>query len=143
MADWKNLKRLLSLQDRISWLFSEENMDIISKIEGIEDSNFTPTDIAESKDSIYIYMEIPGIDFNDISVFYDRGNIIIKGSKKAKPLKENEKVIRIERYYGNFERHFGIKCEIDDKSIKAHIEDGILVVSMKKTISKQNINIET
>lgn len=142
MADWKNLSKLLSLHDRIAWLFSQENIDIISKLDGIEDSISTPTDIAENKDHIFIYMEIPGIEIDNVSVFYKEGNIIIKGTKTNSASSASQKIIRMERYYGNFERHFDIKQPIDEQSIKASLKDGILAITMDKQSSNRNIRIE-
>lgn len=143
MADWRNLSKLIRLHDRISWLFSQENMDIINKLEGIDNTISAPVDIAENEDSIYIYMEVPGIDIHKVSVFYKDGEITIKGSKESKPLAENEKAIRIERYYGNFERTFSIKYPVNEHSIKASLTDGILTVTMDKISEKKNIDIQT
>ncbi len=92
---------------------------------------------------IYIYMEVPGIDIHKVSVFYKDGEITIKGSKESKPLAENEKAIRIERYYGNFERTFSIKYPVNEHSIKASLTDGILTVTMDKISEKKNIDIQT
>lgn len=141
MADWKNLSKLLSLQDRIAWLFNQEGIDL-AKMDGMGEEFSIPTDIAENNDHIFIYMEIPGIDIKDINVFYKDDTIIIKGSKSSPALKENDKIIRIERFYGKFERHFEIKHPIDENSITASMEEGILTITMNKKILKRNIKIE-
>ncbi len=141
MADWKNLSKLLSLHDRISWLFSQENLDAMSKLNSIENTISTPVDIAETPDQIYIYMEVPGIEIENVSVYYKEGQIIIKGSKDSPQLSDDQKAIRIERFFGNIERRFSIKQPVDENSIKASLNDGILTITMDKKTTKRSIEI--
>ena len=94
-------------------------------------------DVYEQDDRIFIEMDIPGYQKDDIKVECNKGNIVIKVEKEKKE-EENKKYLHRERkLYGKIERSFHLE-DIDEDSIKAEFKDGILKISVEKVDEDKN-----
>lgn len=94
-------------------------------------------DIYEEDDKIVIEMDIPGFSKEDIKVECENDNIHITAEREESE-NENKKYIHKERKsYGKYERSFHFE-NIDEESIEAKFNNGILSVSVKK--EKENKN---
>ena len=52
----------------------------------------------------------------------------VVGDKKEKEIKDGEKVLRSERYFGQVARAFSLAQDVDDASAEASYKDGVLVL---------------
>lgn len=101
-------------------------------------------DIYESDNAYNLELDMPGFNKNDISIEYNKGNLVISAEKKDVKNEENKKYIRRERVYGKLSRSFYLG-DIEEEAIKAEFKDGTLkVIAPKKdeNISKKIINID-
>jgi HSP20 family protein len=91
------------------------------------------TDIKENDGGYELAVEVPGLKKDQVSLKYSDGYLTIaaKESVSDDHTSKNGKFIRRERYLGSYERSFYVG-EIDQKDIKAKMEDGILKVSFPK-----------
>jgi HSP20 family protein len=102
-------------------------------------NGFNPvTDISEDENNIFIHVEIPGLNKDDLKVSLSDDKVLtIKGSKKRENENKEEKngrtFIRIERGFGEFQRSFVLPENIKDDSIKAYYKDGVLNITLEKT----------
>ncbi|MDD3821692.1 MAG: Hsp20/alpha crystallin family protein [Bacilli bacterium] len=107
-------------------------------------NNIMKTDIYEEDNNYVVEMDIPGFKKEDVTVDYDKGYLTIR-AKKETEVKEDKNYIKRERFYGEYKRSFYIG-ELDESSIKANFENGILKVAFpKKQLehpSKKTITIE-
>ena len=55
--------------------------------------------------------------------------------KKEKDVKEGEKVLRSERYFGKVYRAFALGQDIDDAATQAKYADGVLELTLAKKAS--------
>lgn len=101
-------------------------------------------DIYESDGAYNLELDMPGFTKDDISIEYNKGNLVINAEKKETNNDETKKYIRRERFYGKLSRSFYLG-DIEEEAIKAEFKDGTLrVVAPKKseTVSKKVINID-
>src|SRR5687768_9166654 len=77
-----------------------------------EPNNAVPqvrVDVIENENAYVVRAEIPGVKKEDIDVAIDGNHVEISAEvKNEKEAKENEKVLRTERYYGKVYRAFAL-----------------------------------
>lgn len=87
-------------------------------------------DVSESDGNYLVKAEMPGVDRKDIDVQVD-GRLVSIHAKIERD-KEDERVIRRERYTGSFSRSFTLAVEIDDAKASAQYQDGVLSLTLPK-----------
>jgi HSP20 family protein len=95
-------------------------------------------EVAENKDAFTVKAEVPGVKKEDIQVNIDGDQVSISAEvKQEKEVKEGERVVHSERYYGKVARAFRLGHEIDEAGSSAKYADGVLeLVLPKKTAAK-------
>ena len=90
-------------------------------------------DVTETGGEYVVKAEIPGVAKEDISVSLDGGMVSISAEvKREKDVKEGEKAVRSERYFGRVARSFTLPAEIvADKAFAAY-EGGVLTLKLPK-----------
>jgi HSP20 family protein len=93
-------------------------------------------DVSENDTSYVVRAEIPGVKKEDIDVAIDGNQVEISAEvKKEKEVKDGEKVLRSERYYGKVHRAFALGQDIDDARTQAKYADGVLELTLAKKAS--------
>jgi HSP20 family protein len=101
--------------------------------EFLSTAGWTPVaDVVETKDSIIVKAELPGVDEKDISVQIENGVLTLQGERKMEKKTEEKDYRRIERSYGKFLRAFTLTPTVEPKDITAAFENGILEVRIPK-----------
>ncbi len=95
-------------------------------------------DVKEDEKAYTVNAEIPGVKKEDIHVSIDGNQVSISAEvRNEKEVKEGEKVLRSERYYGKVSRTFSLGSDVDDAAAQAKYENGVLVLTLpKKAVSK-------
>jgi HSP20 family protein len=93
---------------------------------------FAPTDVSEDADGIQIAMELPGVQPDDVRLSLENNILTIRGEKKHQTDQKDERVHRIERTYGTFERTFVLPSTVDPEGIEARYDNGVLLVTIPK-----------
>jgi len=100
-------------------------------------SSFASADIYENKDSVFIDMEIPGINPDKISVTL-KGNVVtIKGNRKEVTVSKDISYYCAERSFGQFKREFRIADTIDSNKLTASFKNGVLHITMPKVSNRR------
>jgi HSP20 family protein len=90
-------------------------------------------DVKEDDKGYTVHAEIPGVKKEDIHVTIDGNQVSISAeAKQEKEVKEGEKVLRSERYYGKVARSFSVASDIDEAASKAKYADGVLELILPK-----------
>ncbi|MFH1625047.1 MAG: Hsp20/alpha crystallin family protein [Pseudomonadota bacterium] len=89
-----------------------------------------PIDISETKDSIVITAELPGVDPQDVSVSLVEDTLTIKGEKKQEKEEKEENYYRVERTYGSFSRSLRVPVSVKRDGITAQHKNGVLRISL-------------
>jgi len=113
-------RELEELQRRVNDLFNiwQEKDDFLSP-------SFVPAvDVYEKNNNIIIKADLP--------VQFEGDRLIIRGEKKDEEEVKDKNSIRIERYYGSFERVIPIPYDIDEEGVKANYKKGVLEIILPK-----------
>ncbi len=107
------------------------------RLEGGQEMQFK-MDVKENDKAYTVHAEIPGVKKEDIHVSIDGNQVSISAEVKAeKEVKEGEKVLRSERYYGRVARSFTLGNDVDEASSQARYDNGVLELTLpKKAASK-------
>jgi HSP20 family protein len=96
-------------------------------------ANWVPaTDIYEDANTIQITMELAGVDPNDVRISLENNVLTISGEKRQEDEENDDRVHRIERIYGMFQRTFVLPNTVEPERIEAQYENGILTVRIPK-----------
>lgn len=98
----------------------------------ITETAFPPIDIVETKDTIKLYAEVPGVLLEDINVYLCGDLLIIEGEKKLEKIPYKVNFIRMERIATHFRRIIQLPCKIQENNIVAKLKDGILQIEFNK-----------
>lgn len=95
-------------------------------------------DVKENPDNYQIHAELPGIRKEDIHVHIDGPVVAISAERKQeKEIKDGERVLRTERYYGKVSRSFQLGQEVDENAAAARFTDGVLELTLPKKAAAQ------
>ena len=90
-------------------------------------------EVSENEQAYVIRAEIPGVRKEDINISIDGDQVAISAEvKNEKDLKEGERLLRSERYYGKVYRAFALGQPVDDNAAAAQYQDGILELTLPK-----------
>ena len=90
-------------------------------------------DVSEKGNAYVVHADIPGVKKEDIQVNIDGDQVSISAEARAeKEVKENERVLHRERYYGKVARSFRLGADIDQAAASARFVDGVLELTLPK-----------
>ena len=96
-------------------------------------------DVKEQGDDYLVHAELPGVKKEDIHVVVDGNQVSISAEvKQEKEIKEGERVLRSERYFGKVSRSFQLGQEIDDTKAAAKFNEGVLELTLPKRAASPN-----
>jgi HSP20 family protein len=100
---------------------------------------WTPSvDVYEKDGNLVVKAELPGMKKEDIEVTLDRGDLLIRGERKAESEIKEENYYRVERAYGSFYRRIPLPFEVKPDQITATYKDGVLDVRLPKPPQEQS-----
>lgn len=107
-------------------------------------TNWAPaTDIKETDDALFVYVELPGMKKDDIDISLESGMLTVSGERRfTKDEKTKEDFHRVERFYGKFTRSFRLPRNVDSGKVKASYADGLLTLELPKTEEARPRQIE-
>lgn len=90
-------------------------------------------DVHDDGKQLTIEADLPGIDEKDVSLTLNAGVLAIKGERKSQREEKKADYYLSERSYGTFERSLRLPETVDENSLKATFEKGVLkIVAQKK-----------
>ncbi len=95
-------------------------------------------DIYETKDTIWLKAELPGLTDKDIELTIKDGVLTLQGEKHFDWEKKDDNIHVMECRYGTFHRVFTLPGSVDVENITAKFTNGILRVTMPKTVNKKS-----
>lgn len=123
----KSLRDFTLAQERIGRYLSPESLEISSQA-----GTWRPSmDLFETKDNIYLYAELAGMEKKEINIEVQDNSLILTGERRFSP-REDETYSRVERAYGAFRRSFRLPVSVDEENIHAEFQLGVLKVTLPK-----------
>jgi HSP20 family protein len=129
---WDPFREFATIQDRMNRLFRDsygpEGQD-----QSLTTSAFAPpVDVYEDEHNVTLKIEVPGIDEKDIDVRIENNTLTVHGERKFEKEEKEENYRRVERQYGSFTRTFTLPNTVDQESVKADYDKGVLKVTLAK-----------
>lgn len=90
-------------------------------------------DVSENENAYTIRAEIPGVKKDEINISIEGDHVAISTEvKNEKDVKDGERVLRAERYYGKVYRAFQLGQPVDEDGASARYSDGILELTSRR-----------
>ncbi len=90
-------------------------------------------DVSEDDKAYKVLAEMPGVKKEDIHVSIDGNQVSISAEvKNEKEVKEGERLLRSERYFGSAARSFSLAQDVDESTAQAKYADGVLELTLPK-----------
>lgn len=90
-------------------------------------------DVTEQNGEYKVLAELPGVKKDDIKVEIDGDQVSISAESRAeREVKEGERLVHSERFYGTLARAFRLGQEVDRERVVARYENGILELTLPK-----------
>ncbi len=126
------------MQERLNRIFEEFERIGTRTIETF------PVDVIDEGDNIKIIADLPGFRKEDIEIWVEDGELVIKAVRKEEREEKAENYLRRERRFGEVYRRIAIPTEVDVDNIKARYNNGVLEVILPKTerAKKKVIKVE-
>lgn len=102
-------------------------------------------DVSENEKAYTLRAEVPGVKREDINVTIDGDTVAISAEvKHEKDVKNGDRVLRSERYYGKLYRAFTLGQAVEEAGTHARYADGVLELTLPKKAAAQakRINIQ-
>ena len=100
------------------------------------------SNVSETADAYLIKAELPEVAKEDVKVTVDEDVITISGERRKEAEHQDEKVHRVERFYGHFSRSFRLPEDADISQIGAESRNGVLKVRVPKSPSSKPRKVE-
>jgi len=131
-----NLTRYNPLDDTFDDLFRGFFMRPVRMDLGTQQDVQIKMEVKENDKNYTVHAEIPGVKKDDIHVTVEGNQVVISAEvKNEKEIKEGEKVIRSERYYGKMSRSFSLGQDVDESAAQAKYTDGVLELVLPKKVA--------
>jgi len=93
-------------------------------------------DVREQGDAYLVHAELPGVKKEDIHVVVDGNQVSISAEvRQERDVKEGERTLRSERYFGKVSRSFQLQQDLDDSRSVARFSDGVLELTLPKRVA--------
>lgn len=96
-------------------------------------------DIFDSESEARVYLDLPGVARDDLSLRYEDGELHVEGKQQ---LESDVTYLRQEFRRGTFQKSFSLGESIDTEGIDAELKDGVLVVRLPKSEASKTRKIE-
>jgi len=95
-------------------------------------------EVREQDDQYVVHAELPGVRKEDIHVSVEGPVVSITAERRQNnEVKEGERVLRSERYFGRVARSFQLAQEVDETKASAKFNDGVLELRLPKKAQTQ------
>jgi len=92
-------------------------------------------DVRELEDAYLVHADIPGAKKEDIHVDIEGNHVAISTEiRQEKDVKDGERVLRSERFYGQMSRSFQLAHDIDEAKATAQFNNGVLELTLPKKL---------
>jgi HSP20 family protein len=91
-------------------------------------------DVREDADHIYVEAELPGFKKDEVDITLENQTLTISAERKSEEKKQGDKgeLLLHERRYSRFLRSFTLPPTVDEQSVNAKLNDGLLTVTLNK-----------
>lgn len=97
-------------------------------------SHVPAAEISEQEEAVFLKVEIPGIEAQDLDIQVTEKTVAVSGERKSTEQGHN----RSEFHYGKFRRVIPLPVRVDNTQVTANAENGILTLTLPKAEAEKN-----
>jgi HSP20 family protein len=132
LTRWDPFREFVTLQDRMNRLV-RDSFGNEGREEALTTTTFAPpVDVYEDEQNVTLKIEVPGIEEKDIDVRIENNSLTVHGERKFEKEEKEENYRRVERQYGSFTRTFTLPNTVDQESVQADYDKGVLKIKLAK-----------
>lgn len=120
---WDPFAELSSLQKQFF------NDDLMSSFKGV---NIPTTDVYTKDHMLVVEAHLPNFEQKDVNIQVDNGALVVSAERHEKEEDKSKQYV-VRESSSSFYRRVGLPERADTDKIKAHLEDGVLKVSVPLT----------
>ena len=98
-------------------------------------------DIHEFTDRFELYVDLPGVDPNQVELTLDSGVLTLSGNRTEQQVSSRHddevEALRVERGHGRFHRRFLLPDTVDGEKVNATGKNGVLIITIPKQEKSQ------
>lgn len=94
-------------------------------------------DVFETEKAIVVQLDVAGVRSGDVKVTVDGPHVHVRGVRRAPSTEEIQHLHRMEIPFGPFRRTIDVGIPFERDRVSAHLEDGILTVTLPKRLPAQ------
>lgn len=98
-------------------------------------------EVADTKDTVVVKAQVPGVSKEQIQVTVSEGALTIKGETKEEEKKEEKNYTRREFHYGAFSRTVPLPAGAQGEKATAQLKDGVLEITIPKSAEARGKDI--
>lgn len=129
-----------------SWMDDFWNTDKLFSDRFTTRELFPAVNVKDRENTYEIELTAPGLKKEDFKIHVENGVLTISSETKKEEEEKNEKFTRKEFSYSAFSRSFSVPENVADEDVKAHYENGLLRLTLKKkaleTPRKKQIEVQ-
>ena len=99
-------------------------------------------DVEETPEAFVFRADLPGMRIQDLKVSLEGDTLTLRGERRHEAGGEDERVRRVERAYGVFQRAFTLGSPVRADQVRATYRDGVLEVRVPKADEARAREIE-
>jgi len=128
MMKWPYLPMINIFKDEMNKLLCDFDKPGNTSVTGLK----PPLDVSETEEDIYIKVEIPGVNTDEINISVQDNVLKITGEKNVENKEKGANYHFIERRSGSFERSISLPSNVKFKQATAEYKKGILEIRLPK-----------
>ncbi|PZD74847.1 Spore protein SP21 [Acaryochloris thomasi RCC1774] len=132
LVHWTPWQEIDTIERRLNRLFDQ---DISPSLRGF---SVPAAEFSQDEEAVYLNLEAPGIDINDLDIQVTEKAVSISGERKSETSSETQGKIRSEFNYGKFQRVVPLPARVDNTQVKAEYKDGIVHLTLPKAEAEKN-----
>ena len=92
----------------------------------------TPADVFVAEESIWVELDLPGVEAGDVRVRSAAGWLWIEATRRARPPSESARPARVERTHGALRRAVPLPSGLHAEPVEVTLEAGVLRVRLRR-----------
>ncbi len=117
------------------------NMSMHRMLQFRAENIFIATDVYETVNEFIVYMEVPGVDPDELSVVVNHSSVTVSGERLRPNFEHTICIHQLEMEYGKFKRTIALAGPVDGEASSSTCKNGYLLIRLPKKKIPNSIKV--